>query len=165
MNDPQTPTPPPPTFLDLAFHGAENAIDGLISGVPEIRSVGVFFDWGVPVGLDVPPGIAFTRGPAGGLEEVRHPLALFGLLQQHGRMGLSLATRFQQLLLAAHDTADNIAKLINERKRELDKLNEDIEAARRRAAVGFFSFDASGTGDAPAPAAGGPPGDQPPGGP
>ncbi len=155
MSDPQTP-PPPPTFRDLAFHGAENAADGLLSGVPELRSVLVVFDWAVPVGTEVAPGVAFTRGPDGLPAEVRNPLPLFGLLQQHGRMGLALATRFQQILLAANQAADDMAKRINERKRELEVLTD--AAARLEERVAAVR--------AAAPAAeGGPPGDQPAGGP
>lgn len=164
MSEPTQPPQPPPTFLDFAFHGAENAIDGLISGIPELRSVAVVFDWGVPVGADVPPGVVFTRGPDGGLEDVRHPLALFGLLQQHGRVGLFLATRFQQLLLAANETAEKMAKLINERQRQLDDLNARIAVTRGSTAAAALAADAA-PGAGPGPAAGGPPGDEPPGGP
>lgn len=162
-----TPPPPPPepahppTFLDFAFQAAENAADALIAGVPEVRSVMVLFDWGVPVSADVPPGVAYTRGPGGAPEEVRHPLGLFGLLQQHARMGLILTTRFQQMLRAADETAGQLSQVIHERQRQLDELDQAV-AARQAALAGPAP---GGGGGAAGPAERGPADPGPPGGP
>ena len=86
----------------------------------------VVFDWSVPVTPDVPAGIVLTRGPNNTLEQVAHPLALFGILQQNARLGLALAGRFQSMLAAADQTAKALAKAINERQAYLNRLNEAI---------------------------------------
>lgn len=164
---------PPPTFIDIAFDGARDAAVEMILAVPELRSVEIVFDWAVPLGGDVPPGIALTRGVDGGVTEVRHPLPLFGLLQQHGRMGLSLATRFQQLLAAADETAAAISARIHERQQELDAVteqNQDAERYRARLALSVSEYEhqlvelarrVRAAGGPP----GGPAGDGPDGGP
>lgn len=120
----------PTTFVDLAFIHSEHAAELLLAAVPEVRSVAIMFDWEVPLSEEIPPGLTFTKGPDGKIKEVQHPLALFGLIRQNARMGISLLARYQKLLSAVDKMAQAMATTINERQSQLDALKRQIETAQ-----------------------------------
>jgi hypothetical protein len=117
-------------FLTYTLCAAAHAAEALLDDVPELRSVAVVFDWGVPLGAEAPPGVAIARKEGGGHEPARHPGGLHGLVRQTDRLSHGLRTRLAATVEEVNRLASTLAARVNEHRTELADLRKAIAAAR-----------------------------------
>jgi len=72
------------TFLKSTLQDADKALKKLLDSHPELRSVAIVFDWGVPGARQLPPGVYTPRDKRMAVGEINH------MAESIARMGQSL---------------------------------------------------------------------------
>lgn len=143
--EPTSGRTPSTDFLTYALNAAARAAEGLLEETPELRSVAVVFDWSVPLGSEVVPGLTLARKEGGSYEPVKHVGGLYGLTRQSVRLTQKLHHQLVTALDQTNQLALNMAVNLREQRDELARLRAEIaerEARLRVLAVAATTPDA-----------------------